>query len=292
MKIGIGLPNTVPGTSGELMLAWARRAEERGFAFVSTIGRVGYPSYDSLTSLAAVAGATSRIGLLTNAVLGPTYPDVILAKLTMTLAQLSGGRFTLGLGVGARASDYIPAERDFHRRGKAFDAQLEFLHRAWRGEAVVAGDFPGETRQLAPHPPEAADIPILVGGHSEQAIRRTVTWGAGWTGAGGGPRRAQPMVGAIRESWRRAGRTDEPRLAGLAYFAASPGRVGEAESYLREYYAYAGDHASTIADGLVSTEYDIRGIVDAFAGIGMNELVFTPTLASLDQVDRLADIVL
>ncbi|MCW2864418.1 MAG: class flavin-dependent oxidoreductase, partial [Actinoallomurus sp.] len=88
MRIGIGVPNTVPGTNGPLMMDWARRAEERGFAFVSTIGRVGYPSYDSLTALAAVAGATSRIGLMTNAVLGPTYADAVLAKIAITVAQL------------------------------------------------------------------------------------------------------------------------------------------------------------------------------------------------------------
>lgn len=74
------------------LLDWARRAEKRGFAFVSTIGRVGRPSYDSLTTLAAAAGATSRIGLVTNALLAPMHPDADLAELTMTLARLSGER--------------------------------------------------------------------------------------------------------------------------------------------------------------------------------------------------------
>src|ERR1700754_5203139 len=111
------------------MADWARRAEERGFAFVSTIGRVPYPSYDSLTALAAVAGLTSRIGLTTNAVLGPAYADAVLAKTSGTLAQLRGGRLRLGLGVGARRSDYTASERDFDGRGAAFDRQLEYLHR-------------------------------------------------------------------------------------------------------------------------------------------------------------------
>ncbi|MEW2506225.1 LLM class flavin-dependent oxidoreductase [Amycolatopsis sp. NPDC047767] len=104
MRIGIGIPNTVPGTSGPVVLEWARRAERRGFGFVSTIGRVAYPSLDSLTALAGVAGATSTIGLVTNAVLGPTYPDAVLAKVAGTVASLAEGRLTLGLGVGARRS--------------------------------------------------------------------------------------------------------------------------------------------------------------------------------------------
>lgn len=289
MRIGIGLPNTVPGTNGPLIMEWARRAEKRGFAFVSTIGRVGYPSYDSLTTLAAVAGATSRIGLLTNAVLGPTYPDAVLAKTAMTVAQLSGGRLTLGLGVGARESDYVAAERDFAGRGAAFDRQLEYLARAWRGESVATGDADGERRPVAP---PGEDIPLLIGGHGARAVRRTARWAAGWTAAGGGPSRAEPTVGRILDAWREAGRDGDPRLLGLAYFGTDERLTAESDAYLRRYYAYAAAHADTIADGAVRTPSRIRGIVEEFAGVGMNELAFTPTLARLDEVDRLADIVL
>ncbi|GAA5150590.1 MULTISPECIES: LLM class flavin-dependent oxidoreductase [Amycolatopsis] len=289
MRIGIGIPNTVPGVTGPLILDWARRAEERGFAFVSTIGRVGYPSYDSLTALAAVAGATTRLGLMTNAVLGPTYPDAVLAKITMTVAQLSGGRLTLGLGVGARESDYLPAERDFASRGAAFDRQLEFLHRAWRGEPVATGDFPGEQRPVAP---PGEDVPVLIGGHGKRAVRRTARWGAGWTGAGGGPRRAEPTIKEIRQAWQDAGREGEPRLLGLAYFSADDSRADDSDRYLRSYYAYAGDHANTIAEGAVRTPSAIRGILRDFESVGCNELTFTPTLADVSEVDRLADLVL
>lgn len=295
MRIGIGIPNTVPGADGPLILEWARRAERRGFAFVSTIGRVGYPSYDSLTSLAAVAGATSRLGLLTNAVLGPTYPDAVLAKITMTLAQLSGDRLTLGLGVGARESDYVPAERDFAERGAAFDRQLDFLDRAWRGEPVVDGDAPGERRAVAPPGEGLAEgqrMPLLIGGHSARAVRRTVRWADGWTGAGGGPARAEPMVRRVRDAWDAAGRSGDPRLLGLAYFGADERRETESDAYLRSYYAYAGEHAATIAEGAVRRPQRIRGVMREFADIGMNEIAFTPTLANADEVDRLADIVL
>lgn len=289
MRIGIGLPNTVPGADGALMVDWARRAEERGFAFVSTIGRVGYPSYDSLTSLAAVAGATSRIGLLPNVVLGPAYADAVLAKIAMTIARLSGERLTLGLGIGARRSDYAASERAFAGRGRAFDRQLEFLRRAFGGEPVADGDFPGEKRPVGP---EGAEIPLLIGGHSEQAVRRTVAYAAGWTGAGGGPSRSEPMVSRLLDAWRAAGRTGDPRLLGLAYFCADAVQTDASDTYLRSYYAYSGDHAATIAKGAVRTPARIRAIVGEFAGIGMNELTFAPTVPDLAEVDRLADLVL
>jgi alkanesulfonate monooxygenase SsuD/methylene tetrahydromethanopterin reductase-like flavin-dependent oxidoreductase (luciferase family) len=288
MRIGIGIPNTVRGASGALVLDWARRAEERGFAFVSTIGRIGYPSFDSLTTLAAVAGATSRIGLMTNAVLGPTYPDAVLAKTAMTVAALSGGRLTLGLGVGARTSDYAAAERDFGGRGAAFDRQLDYLHRAFAGEAT--GEFDGEPRPVGP--PAPGGVPLMIGGHGDRAVRRTARWAAGWTAAGGGPERAEPVVGKVLKAWDEAGREERPRLAGLAYFCADESLAGESADYLRSYYAFAGDHAETINAGAARTPRRIREVVGEWAGIGMNELVFTPTVARIEEVDRLADLVL
>ncbi|MFL6218751.1 MAG: LLM class flavin-dependent oxidoreductase, partial [Actinomycetes bacterium] len=71
MRIGIGLPNPVLDVPGRLVVAWARRAEERGFSSLATIDRIAYPSYDSLTVLTAAAAATERIGLLTNILLEP-----------------------------------------------------------------------------------------------------------------------------------------------------------------------------------------------------------------------------
>jgi alkanesulfonate monooxygenase SsuD/methylene tetrahydromethanopterin reductase-like flavin-dependent oxidoreductase (luciferase family) len=289
MRIGITLPNTTPGTNGPLVLDWARRAEERGFAFVSTFGRVPYPSYDSLTALAAVGAATTRIGLLTNLLLAPTYPDAVLAKTTATVAQLSGDRLTLGMGVGARESDYRACHRDFGDRGAAFDRQLEYLQQAWRGAAVEEGDSPDEWRAVTP---PGNPVPVLIGGHSERAVRRTARWGAGWTGAGGGPRQAEPTVRDVLKAWRQAGRVGEPRLLGTAYACTDARFADESDANIRQYYAFAGDRVDTIAGSVVRSPRRIRGIVDEFATAGVNEVTFSPTVARLDEVDRLADVVL
>src|SRR5205814_10562242 len=99
MEIGIGLPNTLT-IHGTTMADWARRAEERGFSCLSTIDRIVYPTYDSLTSLAVAAGATSRIGLFTDILLGPAYPPAWLAKATASLAAMCRVRQNDGLDVG------------------------------------------------------------------------------------------------------------------------------------------------------------------------------------------------
>lgn len=135
MKIGIGLPNAVPGVAGTTLVDWAKRAEGRGFASLATIDRIAYPSHDSLMSLAAAAGATSRIELHTNILLAASYPAVQLAKSVASIDQLSGGRFSLGLALGGRADDYALAGVDFGRRGEILDEELELLHQAWRGGA-------------------------------------------------------------------------------------------------------------------------------------------------------------
>ena len=106
MDIGIGLPNTIPGTEGRTLIDWARRAEERGFSALATIDRIVYPNYDSLIALAAAAAVTERIRLLTNVLLGPTRNPVLLAKEAASVDQISSGRFILGVAVGARPDDF------------------------------------------------------------------------------------------------------------------------------------------------------------------------------------------
>jgi len=136
MDIGIGIPNTVPGMSGAQLLDWARRAEAAGFSSLASIGAVSYPSYEELTVFAATGAVTERIRFLSNVLIAPARSTAELAKQAATVDQLTGGRLTLGLGVGWRATDYQLTGRDFDDRGRRFDQQLRDLRRAWaRGAA-------------------------------------------------------------------------------------------------------------------------------------------------------------
>ncbi|HLV57959.1 MAG TPA: LLM class flavin-dependent oxidoreductase [Natronosporangium sp.] len=286
MKIGIGLPNTVPGTPGDRLLEWARRAEEAGFAGLATIDRLVYPSYDTLATLAAAAGATSRIELVSNILLAPLHSPLMLAKSAASIDQLSGGRLTLGVAVGGRADDYAAAGRDFSRRGRDLDAALELMHQAWRGEAFAYG------AAVTPPPVRGDRVPLLIGGTGEAALRRTVTWGVGWTAGGGTPEMAAPVMARIRDMWREAGREGEPRFAALAYYALGDDAADRSRANLRDYYAFLGPYADRVADSALRTPQAVRDAVSAFADIGCTELYLDPTVASLDQIDRLADLVL
>ena len=285
MRIGIGLPSTLLDVGGRLLVDWARRAEERGFSALATIDRIAYPNYDSLTALTAAAAATDRIGLVTNILLEPAYSPVPLAKVTASLDQVSGGRLTLGLGVGGRPDDYQLTGRSFADRGRRFDADLDLLHQAWRGEPVAGSPFP-----VGPATARGR-IPVLIGGRPELAAPRAARWDAGYTLGGAPPPMAGGAIGEFKKEWERAGGTGRPRVLALTYFSLGEEHTAESLHNLRSYYGFLSDWAEQVAAGASRTPEAVKEMADAFAAAGVDELIFDPTVADLDQVDRLADAV-
>jgi alkanesulfonate monooxygenase SsuD/methylene tetrahydromethanopterin reductase-like flavin-dependent oxidoreductase (luciferase family) len=284
MEIGIGLPNTLK-VPGSIMVEWARRAEQRGFASLATIDRIVYPSYDSLTSLAVAAAATTRIKLFTDILLTPLYPPVWLAKATASLDAMSGGRLTLGLGVGGRPDDFAAMDRPFERRGRLMDETLDLLERAWAGESVTGDEFP-----VGPEPAAGNRVSVLIGGSSDKAVERSIRYGQGWTMGGGGPDMAGSMIERLRTAWREAGREDAPRIAALQYFGLGDEEASRAA--LRRYYGFLGDWTEGFVESAVRTPEAAKEIAQRFDDVGVTELVFVPTVPNVEEVDRLADAVL
>jgi alkanesulfonate monooxygenase SsuD/methylene tetrahydromethanopterin reductase-like flavin-dependent oxidoreductase (luciferase family) len=287
MDIGIGLPNSVPGAEGSLFVPWAGRAEARGFSTLATIGRVAYPSYEEITVLAAAAAVTARIGLLTNVLIAPTRNFVLLAKEAATLDQVSGGRFILGIAVGGRPDDYAAAGQDLATRGKRFDEGLELMHTAWRGEPVA-----GAGKPVSPRPVNGDRVPIVFGGEPRVAAPRMVRWGTGWTVGGVPPEMVGEPVAAIREAWASAGRDGAPRIVALTYFSLGEGTEELSRRNLRDYYDFLPEFVDYIVAGAARSVDEVQARVKGFEQAGVDELVFDPTVARLDQVDLLADAVL
>src|SRR3954462_1074070 len=158
MEVGIGLPTTIPGVTGEQVLEWARRAEARGFSSLGTIDRIVYPNYESLIALAAVAGVTERIRLARTILLAPYRANAALvAKQAATLDHLSGGRLLLGVAVGGREDDYAVSGGDFPSPGRRFHGMPEDWERSWAGEPVAGGG------PVGPQPPRGRPTLILGG---------------------------------------------------------------------------------------------------------------------------------
>ncbi len=279
MDVAIGLPNAVPGTSGGELVEWARRAEARGFSSLGTIDRVVYDNYEPLTALAAAAAVTERIGLCTSVLLGPLHPNATeLAKRALSLNALSGGRFTLGIGLGARDDDYEASEVELSGRGKRLDAMLARIKEVWSGEEIgpAAGRTPG----------------LVVGGGVDASFSRAARFGDGWIAGGSPPDAFGGMAAKVREAWREVGREGEPRLMGLTYFALGDNAERDAAAYLGDYYAWLGEEvAGMIAAGAIKDADTARAYIEGFDAAGCDELIVFPCSSDPDQVDLLADAV-
>jgi len=240
-------------------------------------------TFVAVTVLAAAAAVTERIGLLTNILLEPVYSPVLLAKVTASLDRLSDGRLTLGLGVGGRPDDYQLAGRPFDDRGRRFDTDLELLHTAWSGQPVAGSQFP-----VAP-PATRGRIPLLIGGQAELAGPRAARWDAGFTVGGAPPEMAAGAIQEFRKAWEAAGGIGRPRIVALSYFSLGEEHTAESLHNLRTYYGFLGDWAEQVAEGAPRTPEAVRQQAAAFEKAGVDELIFDPSVADLDQVDLLAD---
>ncbi|MGC1801550.1 MAG: LLM class flavin-dependent oxidoreductase [Solirubrobacterales bacterium] len=151
MELGIGLPNTVPGTTGSQLTDWARAAEDAGFSSLGTIDRIVFPNYEPVVALSGAAAVTERIRLVTDVMLGPLRQNpAMIAKQFLSLDALAGGdRAVLGIGVGGRDDDYEISGLDMSGRGKWLDDALARIRAIWNAD----GDLESK---VGPRPPARA----------------------------------------------------------------------------------------------------------------------------------------
>jgi alkanesulfonate monooxygenase SsuD/methylene tetrahydromethanopterin reductase-like flavin-dependent oxidoreductase (luciferase family) len=285
MDIGIGLPATIPWTSGPLILEWAKRADSSPFSSLGILDRLVYPNYEPLITLAAAAAVTERVRLMTTVLIAPLRGAGVLAKQAATIDTLSGGRLTLGLGVGAREDDFNAAPASFHDRARRFEEQLELMRGVWSGNPVSE-----EVGPIGPPPARPGGPELLIGGYSPPAIRRVGRWGDGFISGGvPNPQQVRQMFDLAEESWRVEGREGRPRLVACLYYALGPNAERGAD-YIRDYYSYFGPGADDMARSIPSSPETIEELIRGFSDIGADEVVCWPTVAELDQVDRLAEI--
>jgi alkanesulfonate monooxygenase SsuD/methylene tetrahydromethanopterin reductase-like flavin-dependent oxidoreductase (luciferase family) len=276
MEVGIGLPSTIPGTGRDQVLEWARRAEARGFSTLGTIDRIVYPSHDPLIALAAAAGATERIRLMTAILLAPTRANgAVLAKQAATLDVLSGGRLVLGVAVGRREDDFEAADVDFHARGRILDEMLERWDRIWAADEIG--------------PPPLGDRPaLLLGGWAPAAFTRAARHADGWTGGNCTLEELAAGTARLRAAWEAAGREGAPRTVVQPYYALGERAEEAVEHCLRDYYG-PGEYTDGIVARAATDAETVRENVAAFAEAGCDELIFFPCDPDPDQVDLLAD---
>jgi len=136
---------------------------------------------DPLQTLAFAAAATERVGLGTSVLVGPQYTSPLaLANTLATLDYLSGGRLTVGIGLGWSRKEYEALHAPFDHRGERLDEIIELLRTAWTDDpATHIGKHYGFT-DIRVLPKPAHPIPLWIGGRSDAAIGRAVNKGDGY----------------------------------------------------------------------------------------------------------------
>lgn len=275
MDIGIGLPAGVPGTPPDVVVDWARRAEDAGFASLACVDRIRYDNYEPLISLAAAAAVTERIELVTSILIAPLREVTTLAKQVASLDALSQGRLTLGAAIGARGDDYEMNEFSKAGRGERLAEQLDRMVDLWEDGTISPSAGP------RPRPR------VLVGGASGPSLARMARSTDGYI-HGGGPARA---FARAREqalaAWHDGGRPGTPQTWAMVYAALGDG-ADAGRDYLLDYYAFTGPYAVRIADELLTTPLGVRELVQGYADAGCDHLLLFPAVADPDQVEALA----
>jgi len=288
MKVGIGLPSTIPGVTGDELTEWARRADDHGFSTLGTIDRIAYPNLEPLVALSAAAAVTERIGLATSILIAPYRVNAaLLAKQAASVHRISDGRLTLGVAVGGRENDYAVSGVEFESRGEQFELMLEQIKRIW-AEADAAS---GEPDSHAVGPPPPADPPrLVIGGYIDVAFERAARYGDGFIAGGVPPEAVAGFKAKMEAAWQRAGREGTPYVGALAYFSLGDRAEENARANLGDYYLWLGeDTAEQIAASAAKDADTVNAYIRAYAEAGADELILFPSSSDPEQVDLLAE---
>lgn len=218
MKIGVSLLNNWGIEDAQALVRLAEQAEALGFDsvwvhdHVFNVGHVfdrigGRPYYEPLTLLSFVAARTERVRLGTSVLVLPYHNPIRLAKTAATLDVLSGGRLTLGVGVGAIEKETTAMGSPFKERGAVTDEAIAVMRTLWTEEDPrfdgTYSRFDGMTFSPRPRQP---NIPVVIGGVSRAAIRRAARLGDGWQPLGLSPEALAEGMAALREEAAACGR--------------------------------------------------------------------------------------
>jgi probable F420-dependent oxidoreductase len=270
MIFGLNLPNYSSLGHRDAVTAIAERADELGYASLWTSDHILLPEtlpepygnlLESLATLSYLAARTQRIGLGTGILVLPQRDPLLAAKQAATVHHLSGGRLTLGVGVGWIEQEYGYLRSDFRARGRIADEYIPAMRALFEaGKPEFHGPRINYSDVLF-SPKPSPRLPIVVGGISRAALRRAATLGDGWHGIYRTPEEVAAAIAIMDQH----GRGDGFRVSLRAKV-----RIG----------AVAGD----TGDGSVmhGSPADIAERVGRYSDAGVDQLVLEPGATELD----------
>ena len=266
MHFGLILPSKRTGANPEAVLATTQTAERLGWRSVWAddhilVDRSATGPYRTIfevvTTLAWLAGQTSRIRLGTSVIVVPQRNAVVTAKELATVDLLSGGRMVAGVGLGWNEQEYrnLGVEDRFRVRGAFLDETIALWRHLWSGaETPFEGRFHRIPEAvMAPPPPQGGALPIIVGGRSDHGVRRAGRLGDGYQLSQNGPAGLAARLPILRAAAESAGRPVPPTSArAQVYFGPPPPGATPA--------------------ALHGTPEEIGRVIDEWAALGLDEL--------------------
>lgn len=295
VQVGFSVPtaaeNAVPSTPVE----FARHVEQGGGHSVWAMDRLVFGNAEPLVVLGAMAAVTTRVRLGTCVLLATLRPPLLLAKAIATLDQMTGGRMTMGFGVGSRPDDFAAAEVPWEHRGGRAEELVHVMRQAWTGAPVK---FSGTHYSIDVGPvgptPVQSRLPILFGGSAESALRRIARVGDGFIGSSsGGPE-------GFRTNWEKVRRYAEEierdpatlTPAALIYVCVDDD-VDRATTLAKAHLAhYYGARRADTSSFLLGKPDDCIRMANAYAEAGVQQMIIGSVTADLRYLDRFLEKVL
>ena len=181
----------------------------------------GHYAQDPFVMLSLVAAVTTRLRVQTNIIVLPYRNPFITARAVSSLDAFSAGRVVLGLGAGYLKPEYKALGVDFNNRNELMDEYLHAMKLAWTGEdfSFEGTGYTAVGNRVLPTPIQKPHPPLLIGGNSKRALRRTVELGDAWH-----PFIAPKMVTDTAKTTNITG--DEDYLDAIAYMQEHSAKVG------------------------------------------------------------------
>ena len=295
LRLGIGLPQTFPRNQVDVALIrrFAQRAEALGYEDLWLTDNLlgGRGTLEPVTLLAFAAACTEQIRLGVSVIVLNQRSPVPLAKALATLDQLSGGRLTVGLGLGGSTSSYPAFGASPERPVARFTESLRVMRALWSEERV---DFQGQFWQLEhaslePKPLQPR-LPIWIGVHAPAALRRAVRLGDGWMGAGGS--RLEDFfveIKQIREYLQAAGRDDASfTLSKRVYIAVDADEHRAQERLAAGLGGQYGGGRPADAIGVAGTPGHCIEVLRSLRDAGLHHLLLHPYPDFEQQLEQLS----
>lgn len=282
-----------PDLDSATLRAWARVIDEGPFSALCWGERIAFDNPESLTLLGAVAAWTERVRLVTTVIVPQLHDPVMLAKALATGDLISGGRLTVGIGVGGRHEDYEAVSADpATQTMRQLAERVAVMKRVWAGEKVTESVLP-----VGPPPVQVGGPPLLVGTIGPKTVRSAAAWADGMAGTilDLDPVKQNELFDVARTAWADAGKP-RPHLATSFWFALGDRDEARAQvhRHLRRYMNWIpGEYVDAMAPatGFAGTEDDLLAVLEQFERIGTDEVHLIPTSSDVDQLTRIADVV-